>query len=153
MGTFKIYCLSKLFKMQYSIINYSNHAIHYIFMTYLFYNLEFVPFDNFHPFLPSPTPYLCQPPICFLYQWACFIFVYLFCFLILHTSKIIHTLFVFLWFFSLSIISSRCIYVVAMARFYSFPGWIIFHYIYAVFYMSYIIYITLSLSIHPLMHT
>ena len=29
--------------MQYSIINYSHHAIHYISMTYVFYNWNFVP--------------------------------------------------------------------------------------------------------------
>ena len=29
--------------MQYSIINYSHHAVYYIAMTYLFYNRKFVP--------------------------------------------------------------------------------------------------------------
>ena len=28
--------------MQYSIINYSHHAVHYILMSYLFYNWRFV---------------------------------------------------------------------------------------------------------------
>ena len=31
--------------MQCSIINYSHHAVHYILMTYLFYNQKFVYFD------------------------------------------------------------------------------------------------------------
>lgn len=36
--------------MQGSIMNYSDHAVHYIPMEYLFYNWNFVPFDPFDPF-------------------------------------------------------------------------------------------------------
>ena len=36
MRTFKIYSLSNFQNMQYSIINYSHHVIHYIPMTYCF---------------------------------------------------------------------------------------------------------------------
>ena len=44
--------------MQYRIINQSYHDVHYIPMTYLFYNSKFVHFDPLHPFCPSPTPCL-----------------------------------------------------------------------------------------------
>ena len=36
--------------MHYSIINYSHHAIHYIPMTYFFYNWKPVPFDSLQIF-------------------------------------------------------------------------------------------------------
>ena len=38
--------------MQYSIINYNHHTVHYIPMIYLFYNWKFVPFDYLHLFFP-----------------------------------------------------------------------------------------------------
>ena len=36
--------------MQHSIINCSNHVVHFISMTYLFYNWKFAPFDHLHHF-------------------------------------------------------------------------------------------------------
>ena len=42
--------------MQYSIINYSHHAIRYIPRTYLFYNWKFVPFDLPLPISPTSPP-------------------------------------------------------------------------------------------------
>ena len=40
--------------MQYGIINYGHHAVHYIPMTYLFYNWKFILFNSFHLFYPLP---------------------------------------------------------------------------------------------------
>lgn len=42
----KIYSLSYLINIQYNIIKYSYHVVHYISMTHLFYNCKFVPFDH-----------------------------------------------------------------------------------------------------------
>ena len=60
--------------MQYSIIDYSHHAV--LFISYLFYNWKFVPFNALHLFCPSPhlSP-LWQPSVCSLYLWVCFCFV------------------------------------------------------------------------------
>ena len=41
--------------MQYGFTNYSHHAVHYIPITYLFYDWEFVPLNPFHSFCPPPT--------------------------------------------------------------------------------------------------
>lgn len=43
-----------------TIINYSCEMVHYISMTYLFYNWKFVPFDPFYPFGAHP-PNLALP--------------------------------------------------------------------------------------------
>ena len=40
--------------MQYGIISYSHHAVHYIPMTYLFYNWKFMLFNSFQLFCPLP---------------------------------------------------------------------------------------------------
>ena len=37
------------------LINYSHHVVHYICMTHLFYNWNFVHFDLLHEFHPPPT--------------------------------------------------------------------------------------------------
>lgn len=42
--------------MQYRIINYSPHAVHYIPMTYLFYNWKFIIFYNYNSHF-SVQPY------------------------------------------------------------------------------------------------
>ena len=42
--------------MQYSLINYSYHAVHGIHV-YLFYNQKFVPFDPLHQFHTLSTPH------------------------------------------------------------------------------------------------
>lgn len=44
--------------MQYNIFDYSPHAVHYILMTYLFYNREFVLLIPFTHFAHSPHPLL-----------------------------------------------------------------------------------------------
>ena len=46
--------------MQYSIISYSHHAVHYICMTYLFFNWKLVSFNPLPPFHSLPTPCLWQ---------------------------------------------------------------------------------------------
>ena len=62
--------------MQYSIIDCSHHDVHYIPMTYLFYNWKFVPFDRLSPI--SHPHHLWQPPICSLYLGAHFFFFWFF---------------------------------------------------------------------------
>ena len=56
--------------MQYCIINYSHHAVHYILMTHLFYNWEFVFFDPLHSFPTLASnkhqSVLCIYEICFV---------------------------------------------------------------------------------------
>ena len=47
--------------MYYSIVNYSQHAVHYIPRTYSSYNWKSVPFDHCHPSSPHPSPW--KPPI------------------------------------------------------------------------------------------
>ena len=41
--------------MQHSIINCSNHVVHFISMTYLFYNWKFVAFDHLLHFTHPAT--------------------------------------------------------------------------------------------------
>ena len=67
--------------MQYSIINYSCHAVYYIPMVYLFYTWKYVPFDLFFP--PTSTLYLWQATInvfclsLILGWFACFYILYI----------------------------------------------------------------------------
>lgn len=49
--------------MQYTIVNYSHHALYYITMTYLFYNWKFAPFDLLTHFAHPAHPSLWPPPI------------------------------------------------------------------------------------------
>ena len=51
--------------MQYSIIKYSPHAVHYIPRTYLVY-WKFVPFAP-SPISPIPPPHIWQLSVCSLY--------------------------------------------------------------------------------------
>ena len=44
------------FQMQYRIIKYTHHAVHYIPLTYLFCSLNVVTFDLLHSFWPSLLP-------------------------------------------------------------------------------------------------
>ena len=64
MRTFKIYSL-RLSNMQNNIANYDHHAVHYIPMTYLFYNGRFVSFDALDLFCPTfTTPGNHQSVLC-----------------------------------------------------------------------------------------
>ena len=128
----------QLSSMCYNIIDYRHHAVHYIPMTYLFYNWKLVCFDplcQFHP-LPIPLP-LWQTPFCSLYLWFLFCFVCSFVVFLDSTYK--WNLFFSVWLISLSLIPSRSM-LLQMARFH-FTGWVIFHCLYT----------TSSLFIHPSM--
>ena len=61
------------FNTQYSIINYSHHAVHCISRTYLSY--EFVPFDHLHSFPLSLTPSLATTYQSVLFLSSVFVFV------------------------------------------------------------------------------
>ena len=53
------------FKFEYNIVNYSQHAVYCIPMTYLFCNWNLCLLTPFTQFCPPPKPCLWQPPICF----------------------------------------------------------------------------------------
>ena len=111
--------------MQYSIVTYSHHAIHYVPRTYLFYNWEFVRFDHFHPFCPSPQlPTLeisnLSPISVNIYKVVCC--VVLFCWLLLMRS---YSICLCLTYSTLA----WCPQVI-WQDFILFYGWIIFHCIY-----------------------
>ena len=83
--------------MQYGIINYSHHAVHYMPGIYLFYSWKFVPFDNLHLFPTTPSSNH-QFPLS-IYE---LLFVVVFCLLIFFcfldtTCKYDCMVFVFLW--------------------------------------------------------
>lgn len=44
----------------YSINDYIPQAVHYIIVTYLFYNWKFVPLDAFHLFAHPASPPFCD---------------------------------------------------------------------------------------------
>ena len=56
--------------MQYSVVNYSPHAVHYISMRYLFLSLYLL--TPFIHFANRQTPAPWQPPFYSLYLWAIF---------------------------------------------------------------------------------
>ena len=97
--------------MQYGFTNYSHHAVHYIPITYLFYDWEFVPLNPFHLFHPylNPSP-LCQPSISFLYLWVSFpllFWLYSLVCLLDPPYKWYHTVLVFFRLISLGISSAQ----------------------------------------------
>ena len=67
----------------YNIIDYISYAVHYIPVTYLFYNWKFQRFKLLKLFSPfSHPPPLWQPQVCFLSLCFCFVlFAHLLCFL------------------------------------------------------------------------
>ena len=107
--------------MQYSIISYSHHAVPYIPMTYLFYSWKFVSLTPPSPILTTPHP---QP---LFYLWACFFVCLIFKF---HIYKWDHTVFVFHWLISLSIMPSKPIHVVSNGKVSFFYGLIVFYYVF-----------------------
>ena len=113
----------------YSIVGCIPYTVHYIPMTCLFYNWNFVPLNSLHQFHPilHPFPLWWQPVLC-IYESVCFVlFVRLLCFLD-STYKWNHTLFVFLWLISLSTILSRSLHVVTNGKIsFFFNDWVIFH--------------------------
>ena len=107
--------------MQYSLMNYSCHAVHYIPRTYLFYNWKFIPFDPLHPFCPPPPPtsgnYQAVLCICEVRRLLCVCLCVCVCVCVCvfydSAYKWHHTVFVFLWLISLNVTPSRSIHVVA----------------------------------------
>ena len=108
---------------QQQIINCSPHGVYHICMRYLYYNWKFVPLDPLNPF-SYPQPPSQQPPICSLYLWAWFC---LFCEVFFIPIKWNHSIFVFLWLVSLSVMASSFIRVVKNAKIpFFFYGLVIF---------------------------
>ena len=62
--------------MQYSISNYSCHAVRYITVTYLFYNWNFAPLTPFTHFA-HPYAILSTALFCFFLKFICFIYLFL----------------------------------------------------------------------------
>ena len=125
--------------MQYSIVNYSHHVIHYVPRTYLFYNWEFVHFDHFHLFCPSPNlPTLgisnLSPVSVNIYKVVCC--MVLFCWLLLMRS---YGICLCLTYSTLA----WCPQVI-WQDFILFYGWIIFHCIY----INYTLFIHSSINRH-----
>lgn len=87
LSRFKVHSRSTLFtpfKRQCSIVNYDNHARHYVPQPYLSCNWQFIPFQPLCPLYPLPTPCLQQPLICtMILGFFCF------CLKIPHISEII----------------------------------------------------------------
>ena len=75
MRTFKIYYFSS-FQICNTVLPTTVVMLHAHSQDLFFCNWRFVPFDHLHPFYPSPTPHLWQTPICSLYLWTCFLFVF-----------------------------------------------------------------------------
>ena len=80
-----IQCLITIFHLSYYyIIDYISYAVHYLALTYLFYNWKFLPFNLLRIFwLSSHAPFICQFPAHNLLLPGCFCsvsFVHLLCF-------------------------------------------------------------------------
>ena len=59
-----------------TIIEYILYKVHYITVTYLFYNWKFLPLNTLHLFHANPhNPFFWQQPLCSLYLWGSFCFV------------------------------------------------------------------------------
>ena len=87
---------------------YCNIAIHYAL--HLLYNFMFVPFDSLYPFLLTSHPLPLATTILFSVS------VRLVVLFLDSTWKWDHTVFVFVWLISLSIISARSIHIVANGK-------------------------------------
>ena len=102
----------------------------------------------FFPLAPSPC---WQPPVHFLYLWLLlFFYVLLFFFFFFSelTYKWNHTIFVFLWDISFSLVSSRSILDNTNDNIlFFFYGWVIFYYIYFL-YIYHIFFIHSSIDEH-----
>ena len=95
--------------------------------TYLFYNWKYVPLDSFHHFHPSPTTAHGN------HQSLSVLFIYKF-FVVTYVSKIIYLPFSDL--FHLVYCSQGPLFLLQIARFHSFYGWIIFMYKFSSFAQS-----------------
>lgn len=62
------------------VIHYIPCAVHYITVTYLLYNWDFVPFNPLHLFYWFPhLSSIWWPLVCFWHLWICFCFVIFVC--------------------------------------------------------------------------
>ena len=114
--TFPIYPPSNLQILQYSIINYSHHTVHFIPVTYLFYNWKFVPFDALRQFCP-PAPSISSNHQSVPVSMSMLSFYFL---KISHRSEGIQYLSVSVWLISLSIMPSRASLFLQMPRYHPF---------------------------------
>ena len=65
----------QLSNIQYSVVNYSHHAVYSLPRTYLSYNWNFIPFDHLYPFPPLPhTPLLATTN---LFSVVIYLFIYI----------------------------------------------------------------------------
>ena len=79
MSTFKIYSLSNFQIYNTVLLTIVTNAVHYIPMTYLFYNWKFVSFDHFTHFAHQhPPPLATTNLFCSLYLWVLFLCVFFF---------------------------------------------------------------------------
>ena len=94
--------------------------------THLSYNWKFVAFDHLYPILSPPAPYLCN------HKSSLFFSEFLGCCCLDSIYKWDQTVFTFLWFSSVSIMSSRSIHIVTNGRipFLSIDEW------YSIVYMN-----------------
>ena len=114
--TFPIYSPSNHQILQYSIIYYSHHTVHFIPMTYLFYSQKFVPFDALHQFYASdPSISGSHQSVPVSMSMLSFYFLK-----ISHISEVIQYLSVSVWLISLTIIPSRPSMFLQMPRYHSF---------------------------------
>ena len=127
--------------------NWHITLLHYILMTYLFY--KFVSFGSLHVFY-SPRPFASGNNQSVLYIWTWFLFCFVFLSWFLDsTYKWDHTVFVFLWLISLSIMTSMSMHTVTNSIL--IYGWIVLQRMCVCVCVCVSVWITFSLSIHPLM--
>ena len=153
----------------YIIIDYIPHTVHFIPVTHLLCSWKFVPLNRPHPFLSSPHPSLattCLFSVSITLFLFCYVYSFVLFFWIPHISEIIQYLSFSVWLFSLSMITSRSIHVVANGKwqdFILFYSQVIFHCVYVYIYKYVCVYIyrerergralTSSLSLHLLLGT
>ena len=93
-----------------------SYVVYWIVLTYLLYNWRFVPLNPLHIFY-SPTSFSSGSHSLFFFICKCFHFFCLFLFWIPQVREITRYLSFPVWLISLSIISSRAIMLLSLARF------------------------------------
>ena len=107
------------------VIDYIPHTVHFITMTHLFCNWNFIPLNLPYLFFSSPNPIPLEITCLFSASITISVLLHLFiCFVFLNSPyKWNHTVFVFVWLYSLSIMPSRSIHVVTNGKI-SFFSWL-----------------------------